>query len=94
MTYEEMPSNASIPHNTWIIAFCPDSDSFFATNKRAFFWETEEEFNTEADAINYFEKQINYFLDVKNEIMSNIILGWKTSDKVYMENTHKWYTKI
>lgn len=30
--------NFSDKYATWIIAYCLDTDSFFATNKRHFFW--------------------------------------------------------
>ena len=33
--YKEMPQDAMQPHDAWIIAFCPDSNSFFVTNQRA-----------------------------------------------------------
>ena len=89
--YKEMPSDAMQPHDTWIIAFCPDTDSFFATNQRAFFWETEEEFNSEEDAIYYFDRQTDYFINVENEIMSRFVYGWRDVDSVYLENTGRYY---
>jgi hypothetical protein len=36
--------NFSDKYATWIIAYCLDTDSFFATNKRHFFWEYNDEF--------------------------------------------------
>lgn len=89
--YKEMPKDAMQPHDTWIIAFCPDTDSFFATNQRAFFWETEEEFETEEDAIHYFDKQRHYFTEIENKIMNHIVYGWKQSGKVFLENNNTWY---
>lgn len=92
IVYREAPADFMQPHDTWIIAFCPDTDSFFATNQRAFFWETEEEFNTEQDAIYYFERHIKYFVDIENDFMCRIVYNWN-SNKVYLENTDKWYSE-
>ena len=87
--YKEMPLDAMQPHNTWIIAFCPDTDSFFATNQRAYFWEYEKEFESEESAISYFENHIGFFIRIDNEIMNEFI--HKTVDCVWLENTNKWY---
>lgn len=35
--YKEMPLDAMQPHNTWIIAFCPDTDSFFCNKPESLF---------------------------------------------------------
>ena len=88
MGYVEMPPDAMQPHDTWIIAFCPDTNSFFATNQRAYFWEAEEEFDTEDDAVYYFSNNTDYFIDIENEIMSQCVCGWKKVDSVYFENTN------
>ena len=93
--YREMPPDAMQPHDTWIIAFCPDTDSFFVTNQRAFYWESEEEFESEEEGIYYFEHHVQYFVDMENELMVPILLyGWKTIDKIFLENTNKWYSSI
>ena len=42
---QEFDFNTEFP--TWIIAFCPDTDSWFVTNKRFFYYEYEKEFETE-----------------------------------------------
>lgn len=93
--YREMQPDAMQPHYTWIIAFCPDTDSFFVTNQRAFYWEFEKEFESEEEGIHYFEHQVQYFVDIENELMVPMLLyGWKTVDKIFLENTNKWYSSI
>ena len=87
--YKIMPLDAMQPHDTWIIAFCPDTDSFFVTNQRAFFWQYEKEFESEESAISYFENHIEFFLEIDNEIMNKFI--GRTVDCVLLENTNKWY---
>ena len=77
----EEPFDTKYP--TWIIAFCPDINSFFVTNERNFFWETEEEFDSEEAGINYFENHIQRFITVAN-------LNDYT-ERVWLENTQKWY---
>ena len=68
---------------TWIIAFCPDKNSFFVTNERHFFWESEEEFDSEEAGINYFENHIQRFLTVAN------LRDY--TERIWLENTQKWY---
>lgn len=68
---------------TWIIAFCPDINSFFVTNERHFFWESEEEFDSEEAGINYFENHIKRFLTVAN------LRDY--TERIWLENTQKWY---
>ena len=95
--YKEMPPDAMQPHDTWIIAFCPDTDLFFVTNQRAFYWESEEEFESEETGIHYFEHHVQYFIDIENELMAPILpilYGRKTVDKIFLENTNKWYLSI
>ena len=91
--YKEMPADAMQPHDTWIIAFCPDTDSFFITNQRTFFWEFDKEFESEEAAIDYFDRFATYFVNAENAIMCHVVYGWKDTDKVYLENTDKWYSK-
>lgn len=91
MSYIEINEPLNTKYPTWIIAFCPDTDSFFATNERHFFWESEEEFESEDVAIYYFEHQIQHFIDVEDRIISQMWFG-KTIDKVFLENTERWYT--
>lgn len=72
-----------LKYPTWIIAFCPDTNSFFVTNERYFFWESEEEFDSEEAGINYFENHIQRFLTVAN------LRDY--TERIWLENTQKWY---
>ena len=85
------PFNTKYP--TWIIAFCPDTDSFFVVNERHFFWEYENDFETEQEAINFFVKNPNVFIDIENKIMSQMYVNDWDVDKVFLENTNKWYKR-
>ena len=44
--------------STWIIAYCVDTNSWFCTNKRFFYYEYPYEFQCENDAVNYFINHI------------------------------------
>lgn len=81
--YREMPPDAMQSHDTWIIAFCPDTNSFFVTDQRAFYWEFEKEFDSEQDGVNYFEDNVQYFINVANEMIY--------TERVWLENTQNWY---
>ena len=90
---KEIKESFNTKYPTWIIAFCPDTDSFFATDGRHFFWEYKEEFESEDAAIHYFKQHAKYFIKIEKEIMSNMMLRDKSKDidKVWLENTQEWY---
>lgn len=73
--YEEIPDDAMREHDTYVIAFCPDIDTFSVTNQRAFFWETEQDFETKEDAIEYIKLNIEYFKNIHNQIMGECYAG-------------------
>ena len=89
--YREMPKDADEHHDTYIIAFCPDTDSFFITDTRCYFWDTEGalEFNSVDEAVKYFEDHLEYFLDVNNTLMEGMFYGitFKDNKKVVLEMT-------
>ena len=88
---KEMPQDAMKPHDTYIIAFCPDTDEFFTTNQRCFFWELDKEFNSEKEAIEYFEDNLEFFLNVDNEIMTKFVFDFKGTNRVMFNK--KFYEK-
>ena len=90
-----MRDDANKHHDTYIIAFCPDIDSFFITDTRCYYWDTEDkfEFNSVDEAIRYFENHLTYFLDVNNTLMEGMYYGitYENNKQVYLENTGKRY---
>ena len=85
--YKSIPDgydlNTKFP--TYILAFCPDSDSWFATNNRFFFYEYPAEFNSEQEAIAYFKSNINEFFELNVRIMGNQRPSFNNGG-VYLEN--------
>ena len=73
---------------TWIIAYCLDSNSFFATDQRYFFWKYNNEFSCESDAIIFFKTHLDEFRKIRNEIL-NSTGGWNTNSDLYLENTRE-----
>ena len=71
---------------TWIIAYCVDTNSWFCTNQRFFYYEYPDEFQCEIDALRYFENHVEEFVELTREMHPN-----KTNN-VFLENTKKWYT--
>ena len=69
---------------TWIIAYCPDTSTFFVTNKRYFYWEYDKEFTTEEEGIKYFEDRL------KDRIMLRRFVD-PINSSVFLENTGKEY---
>lgn len=88
----KMSSEFSRKYDTWVIAYCPDSDSFFATKQRYFFYEygNGKSFKSEADAIEYFENNVFELVAIRNEIMRKA--GQKPCERVFLANTKEFYT--
>lgn len=75
--------------DTFIIAFCPDTASWFATNQRMFFYEYLQEFESEKDAIDYFVNHLAMFY--KEEIDMGFPRPSAYAGKVFMENNKTLY---
>lgn len=88
LMYKTLKSNDNFSNkcSTWIIAYCLDSNSFFATNERFFFWEYEVEFYSEDDAIKYFKNHLEKFWNIRKEILEKCG-GWSINSDMWLENT-------
>lgn len=84
--YERLPEGANFSDKfpTYIIAFCPYTDSWFATNERFFFYEYPMDFPNEEAAIGYFIRNPEVFLKIEKEM--NVYRPSFNSDGVYLEN--------
>lgn len=72
IVYEELPDgvNFDTKFPTYILAFCPDTGSWFATNERAFFYEYPMDFPNEEAAIGYFKRNPEVFMNLEREMMT------------------------
>ena len=89
MSYVELPEemNFSTKSDTFIIAYCPDTDSWFVTKERFFYYEYPKEFMSEEDGICYFKNNIRLFFDRVAEMKTICCpIG------VYLENTKQFFT--
>ena len=82
--------NFSSVFDTFILAFCPDTDSWFATNQRFFFYEYPKEFPSEDLAIKFFKENPNIFLDLENKM--NINRPSFNNGGVWLGNTKDFIT--
>ena len=64
------------------MAFCPDTDSWFATNQRFFYYEYQKEFKSESEAIEYFKNNPNIFLEQEERMKV-----YRPTFYVYLNNT-------
>lgn len=89
INYVEVPKeyNYNTEFPTWIIAYCPDSDSWFVTNNRFFYYEYDREFKTEKDGIEYFRNNVPDFFELTRK------LSFRRSNgtRVFLENTKEEY---
>lgn len=70
VNYVEVPEeyDFSTKFPTWIIAFCPDLDSWFVTNERFFYYEYNKEFETEEEGIEFFKENAKLFYDIEKKM--------------------------
>lgn len=70
MGYKTVPDeyDFSTEFPTWIIAFCPDLDTWFVTNKRFFYYEYGKEFDSEQDGIEFFRNNAKIFFDIETKM--------------------------
>lgn len=66
--YKSVPAgfNFDSEFPTYIIAFCPDTDSWFVTNKRFFYYEYPIEFEDENSGISYFKENAELFIKLED----------------------------
>lgn len=61
MAMHELKGNFSDVYDTWVLAHCPDVGEWFATNRRAFYYEYPKDFQTPDEAIEYFQNHYETF---------------------------------
>lgn len=91
-TYETLPNNVdfSTEFPTYILAFCPDSDSWFATNQRFFYYEYPMDFPNEKAAIDYFKRNPDVFLKIEEGM--GVYRPSFFDGGVWLENTRQLVT--
>lgn len=89
--YTEIKEPYSTKKGTYIIAFCPDTDSFFITNERHFYYEHEKDFESERQAIEYFKTNGNEFIQIRNKLMQE--MGQRNRNHVYLENIQMFFVQ-
>lgn len=89
MIYEELPEGMdfSTKFDTYILAYCPDTCSWFATNERFFYYEYPKEFASEDDAIAFFKNNADDFY--KEEIRIGTYRPSFLDNKIMIDNTEE-----
>ncbi len=87
--YESVPDGMDFntEFSTYILAFCPDTDSWFATNQRFFYYEYPVEFPNEEAANGYFKQNPDVFMNLEKSMgfyRPSFLKG-----KVWLENTNE-----
>ena len=75
------PFNKEYP--TYIIAYSPDTDAFFITNQRQFFYEYDKEFKNEKEAFAYFKNNFLEFIKIRNVCQQ--LMGQKLNKQIYID---------
>ncbi len=77
--------------DSYVIAYCPDTDEFFITKQRGFFWEDDTSYPTKLEAIRAFEENVQKYVSVKNDFFMHCMKSYKPDNKVWLDETEKWY---
>lgn len=89
MSYKAIPEeyDFSTEFPTWIIAFCPDLDCWFVTNKRFFYYEYDKEFETEYEGIDFFKENAKIFYDL--EMLMEVYRPSFRKNGVWLDNVNE-----
>ncbi len=70
--YESIPDGVdfSTEFPTYVLAFCPDTCSWFATKQRFFYYEYPMDFPNEQAAIGYFKRNPDVFMNLEKKMVS------------------------
>lgn len=71
--YKSVPEGLSFSStfDTYILGYCPDTLSWFATNQRFFYYEYPKEFKTKEEAEDFFRKNSDEFYKIENDIVEH-----------------------
>lgn len=89
VVYEQIPDeyNFDSKFDTYILAFCPDTDSWFVTNERFFYYEYPMDFPNEVAAVEYFCCNPDVFLKLEKDM--NVYRPSFNDNGVYLENIRR-----
>jgi len=85
MAYVEVQGNFSEEFPTYVIGYCPDTNSWFITKQRYWFFQFDNEFNTYNEALDFFNDNQEMILNKQNEILAKCIYNHKPTTEVYLE---------
>ena len=87
-SYGVMEVDFSAEFPTWILAYCVDTNSWFCTNKRFFYYEYPMEFESEEEGVAYFKNHIAEFFELSREMYPGKI------GSIFLENSVGEYMEI
>jgi hypothetical protein len=79
--YGVMEVDFSAKFPTWILAYCVDTNSWFCTNERFFYYEYPAEFSSEDEGVKYFKDHVTEFFKLSREMYPGKI------GSIYLENS-------
>ena len=83
----ESEESFSKEYDTWIIAFCPDTDCFFTTKQRRFYYEYPKNFETEEKAIDFFATHKDDFINIRIDLLHS--LGQRPWNAIDLDTTNE-----
>jgi hypothetical protein len=82
MSYVKVYGDFNKEFNTYVIAYCVDTNSWFITKQRYWYFQFDNEFNTYNEALEFFGSNQDMILDQQHKMEQT----YKPSTKVILEN--------
>ena len=82
--YSEIYESFNTKYLTYVIAYCPDIDSWFISDERHYYFQFDNEFNTFNEARDYFNINKEVILKQTNKIRKQC--GQKQKEILYLDD--------
>jgi hypothetical protein len=71
MGYVTVDEDFSTIYDTYVVAYCPDTNSWFITNERHWYFQFENEFASWDDGYLWFSNNLGLVIDTQNEMLQS-----------------------
>lgn len=95
INYKSVPEeyNFNTEFDTYILAFCPDTDEWYATKQRFWFYEYPKEFSTYKAAIDYFENHLDEFFGLRDSMSDTLGFYYGHENEMYLQYYSSEFSK-
>lgn len=87
INYKSLPDECDFTTEfpTYVIAFCPDTDEWYVSRQRFWFYEYPKEFSTYGKAIHYFEDNLDEFFKLRDSMSDALPFYHDHENEMYLQ---------